>query len=123
MHINSRTKFQLGFSKFQFFNDQNCQEGGTASPCQILSTSLQPWPRYRDLSIFQDGGRRHLGFLKKIEFLTVRTVKKVELLLCAKFHLNRSNRGRLYVSFNIMLVWLENAYLRPFLGFLGHISP
>ena len=65
MHINSRTKFQLGFSKFQFFNDQNGQEGGTASPCQILSTSLQPWPRYRDLSIFQDGGRRHLGFLKK----------------------------------------------------------
>jgi len=22
-----------------------------------------------------------------------------------------------------MLVWLENAYSRPFLGFLGHISP
>ena len=28
-----------------------------------------------------------------------------------------------YASFNIMLVWLENAYSRPFLGFLGaHFS-
>jgi len=27
MHINSHTKFQLGFSKFQFFNGQNGQEG------------------------------------------------------------------------------------------------
>ena len=27
------------------------------------------------------------------------------------------------VNFNIMLLWLENAYSRPFLGFLWHISP
>jgi len=27
IHINSDTKFQLGFSKFQFFNGQNGQEG------------------------------------------------------------------------------------------------
>jgi len=40
MHINSHTKFQLGFSQFQFFNGQNGQEGGTASLCQILSKSL-----------------------------------------------------------------------------------
>ena len=73
MHINSHTKFQLGFSKFQFFNGQSGQEGGTASLCQILSKSLEPRPRY--------------------------------------------------VSFNIMLVCLENAYSRPFLGFLGYISP
>jgi len=26
--------------------------------------SAQPRSRYRDLSIFQDGGRRHIGFLK-----------------------------------------------------------
>jgi len=64
MHINSHTKFQLGFSKFQFFNGQNGQKGGTASLCQILSKLLQPWPRCRDFLIFQDGGRRHVGFLK-----------------------------------------------------------
>ena len=64
MHINPHTKFQLGFLKFQFLNGQNGQEGGTASLCQILSKSLQPWPRYRDFSIFQDGGLRILGFSK-----------------------------------------------------------
>ena len=64
MHVNSHTKFQLGFSKFQFFNVQNGQEGGTASLCQILSKSRQLWPRYRDFLIFQDAGRRYDGFLK-----------------------------------------------------------
>jgi len=68
MHINSHTKFQLGFSKFQFFNGQNGQEVGTASLCQILWKSLQPRPRYGDFSIFQDGGRRHVGFLKFLIF-------------------------------------------------------
>jgi len=57
VHINS----QLGFSKFQFFNGQ---AGGTASLCQISSKSLQPRPKYGDFSISQDGGRRHVGFLK-----------------------------------------------------------
>jgi len=64
MYINPHTKFQHVFSKFQFFNGQNGQEGGTTSLCQILSTSLQQWPRYRDFSIFQVGGRRHLVFSK-----------------------------------------------------------
>ena len=66
MHINSHTKFQLEFSKFQFSTDysQNSQEDGTASLCQILSKSLQPQPRYGDFAIFQDGRRRYVGFLK-----------------------------------------------------------
>ena len=38
------------------------QEGRTTSPRQILLKSAQTLPRYRDLSIFQDGGRRYLGF-------------------------------------------------------------
>jgi len=28
-----------------------------------------------------------------------------------------------YMSFNIMLVWFENAYSRPFLGFFGAHFP
>ena len=40
----------------------NSHEGRTASPCQISSKSVEPRPRYGDFSIFQDGGRRHLGF-------------------------------------------------------------
>ena len=54
----------LDFQKFQFFNGQKGQAGGTASLCQILSKSLQPRPRYGDISISQDGRRRHVGFLK-----------------------------------------------------------
>ena len=41
----------------------NGQEGRTASLCQILSKSLKPWRRCQ-FSIFQDGGRRHVGFSK-----------------------------------------------------------
>ena len=78
MHINSHTEFQLGFSKFLFFNGQYGQDGGTASLCQILSKSLQTWSRYLDFSIFQDGG----------------TVKRVKQHHGAKFRRNRLNRGR-----------------------------
>ena len=34
--------------------------------------SVEPRPKYSDFSIFQDGGRRHLGFLK----LTVKRVRQ-----------------------------------------------
>jgi len=36
---------------------------------------------------------------KNLKFLTVGHAKKVELLYCAKFQLNRSNRGRDTVIF------------------------
>jgi len=63
------------FQNFNFSNSQNGQEGGTASLCQMLSKSLQPWPRYRDFSIFLDGGRRRLGF-SKFEIFNVRSGHK-----------------------------------------------
>jgi len=47
--------------------------------------------QYGDFSIFQDGGRRHLGFFL---FLKVQKVKSAELRHYAKFYKNRSNRGR-----------------------------
>ena len=31
---------------------------------QISFKALKLWPRYGDFSIFQNGGRRHLGFVK-----------------------------------------------------------
>jgi len=34
------------------------------SLCQISPKSVKTRPRYGDFSIFQNGGRRHLGFLK-----------------------------------------------------------
>jgi len=45
------------------------------------------------LSIFQDGGRRHLGF-QNFKFLTAGTGKEVEVHQRAKFRQNRLNRGR-----------------------------
>ena len=62
VHINSHTKFQLEFSKFQFCNGQNAQEG------QLHHCDKFRWNRSnqgRDIdifSIFPDGGRRHVGF-------------------------------------------------------------
>ena len=54
----------LDIFKFQICNGPNSHEGRTASPCQISLKSLKLRPRYCDFSIFQNGGRRHVGFLK-----------------------------------------------------------
>ena len=53
----------LDFQNFDFRRSERSR-GGTASLSQILSKSLQPWPKYRDFSIFQNGGCRRLGFSK-----------------------------------------------------------
>ena len=96
MHINS----QLGFSKFQFFNGQNGQAGGTASLCQILLKSLQPRPRYGNFSIFKMAAAAILDF-QNLKFLTFGTVKRVELRNHAKLCRNRSNRDRDIAIFRI----------------------
>jgi len=54
----------LDFFRSHICNGPNNHEGGTASPCQISLKSLKLWPRYGDISIFQNGGGRHVGFLK-----------------------------------------------------------
>ena len=62
---------------------------------------------------------------KIFKFLTVGRVtcdECDELRHCAKFRRNSSNRGG-DVSFNIMLVRLENAYSRHFLGVFGAHFP
>jgi len=48
--------------------------------------------RGRDMAIFQDGGRSHLGFLK-FQIFNGRNGLMVELHLRAEFRQNRSNRG------------------------------
>ena len=55
---------QRGLLDFWNFNSRETQKGQAASLCQILSKSVKLRPRYGDFSIFQDGGRRHVGFLK-----------------------------------------------------------
>ena len=66
--------------------------GQTASLCQISLKSAKTRPRYRDLSIFQDGSAAILDF-KNFKFLTVGAVYRVELHHRAKFRQNRSNHG------------------------------
>ena len=56
------------FWKFQILNGWDTQEGRTASACQILSKSIKSVLRYGDLSIFHDGGVRHLEFSKVENF-------------------------------------------------------
>jgi len=53
----------LGFLKIQNFNGQQGYESEHASSCKISWQSIKPLQRYGDFSIFQDCGRRHLGFL------------------------------------------------------------
>jgi len=45
-------------------NDQKDDWGQTASPCKVWWLSVILLLRCGDISMFQDGGRRHLGFLK-----------------------------------------------------------
>ena len=84
----------LDFSNFKIFNGRTALDVRNASPCQIWSKSVKTRRRYGDFSIFQDGGRRHLGFFFKFQLLTVRRLKRVELCRRAKFGQNRSNRSR-----------------------------
>jgi len=51
-------------STFQPFNFRSRSVAQYASLCQISRRSVKPFWRYGGFSIFQDGGRRHLGFWK-----------------------------------------------------------
>ena len=58
----------------------------------------------------------------KIKFSGVTILKGVEFSIFPidfEWALQQCSATALPVSFNIMLVWLENAYSRPFLGGFG----
>jgi len=57
-----------------FRNLKKIKGGNGWSNCitvPISSKSLEPWPRYRDFSIFQNGNRRYLG-ISKFEIVNCR---------------------------------------------------
>ena len=62
----------LGFLKFAILNVLWRKECQCAAPCQTSSKSVKRLRRYRDFTVFQVCGRRHLGF-SKIQFLTADT--------------------------------------------------
>jgi len=87
---------------------------------KIGPTAAEIW---RFFSIFQDGGRRHLGFSKFQIFNGQGGLERRTALSCQISSKSLETRPR-YVSFNILLIWLENAYSRPFLGgFWGTFPP
>ena len=89
--------------------------------CQISSKSLKPRPRYGVFEFFKMAAAAILDFLN-FEFSTVGRVKNVDLRHRAKFPSKSFEQRPRYVSFNIILVWLENAYSRPFWGVLGVLN-
>ena len=82
----------LGFSKVGNFNFRTHSEAQYASPYQISRRSVKRFRRYGRFSIFQMAFAAILDF-GNFEFLTVGTLKRVELRLHAKFWRNRSKRG------------------------------
>ena len=82
----------LGFLEDGNINFRSHSEAQYASPYQISRRSVKPFQRYGRFSIFQDGGRRHLGFWK-FQIFNGCDAQEVELRLSAKFCRNRSNRG------------------------------
>ena len=100
---------------------------GTVKRVELRHRAKFSWnrpnrPRYHDLSIFQDGGGRHVGFYKFPIFngWNGQEVRTASVCQISSKSLKTWPR---YVSFNIMLVWLENAYSRPFWGVLGAHFP
>ena len=97
-------------ASFWNFNGQNAQDARTTSQCQIWSKLVKLWPRYGDFSIFQDGGRRHLGIIKFENFNAWRG-QKDWTVSCAKFDRNWSNRCWGKAIFFIFPRWQPSAIL------------
>jgi len=49
--------------KMSDFYVSEWSKGSNVSLCQISRRSVKPFLRHDDFSSFQDGGRRHVGFL------------------------------------------------------------
>jgi len=79
----------LGFAKFKFFN------GHQHRPTKFHRDRSNHCGDIAIFVIFQDGGRRHLGF-QNFEILTVDLVPASNMRHRGKFHQDRSN-GRRYM--------------------------
>jgi len=99
----------LWFPKFEIFNVRNSQEGRNRSNRDMVI-----------FGFFKMAAAAILDF-RNFEFLTVGRVTSVDrtVSLCQISSKSLVQRPR-YVTFNIMLIWLENAYSRPFWVFWAH---
>ena len=99
------------FCKFlPFLQHRRKDKGRTASLCQSLSKSLKPQLRYGDFAIFQDGDRRHLGFLK-FQIFNSRDAQEGRTAPSCQI-LSKSPEPRLrYRDFSIFPRWRPSAIL------------
>jgi len=110
-----------GFLKFLICNGRNGQEGRSALVFQISSESLELHvAEIWRFSIFQDVGHVHHLEFSKFEIFNVCNGQECRTASPCQIS-SKSNRGR-DMCFNIMLVWPEYAYSRPFLGVLNMVG-
>jgi len=84
--------------------------GRDALPCQISPKSVKPSPRHGDFSIFQDGGGRHVGFLKFHTFNGRTAQEGRSALPCQIWSKSVEPRPR-YGDFSIFPRWRPSAIL------------
>ena len=116
--------FHLGFWKVRIFNCPSGTESQYASPSQISCRSVELLRRHSRFSVSQDSGRPPSW----ICFACIWTTHEEHLLVFVSVQ-NLVGIGavvsnfRWYASFNVLRVWLKNAYSRPFLGGFWGIWP
>ena len=101
----------LNFQNVEIFRGGKGQEGENASPCQILSKSVKSRPRCGDFSIFQDGGRRHLGFLK-LQIFNGRDAQEGQAASPCQISSKSLNRGR-----DMAIFWFSTTAAAAILDF------
>ena len=84
-----------------------------------MSKSVKPRPRYGNFSIFQDGGRRHLGFLK-FETFNGRTAEEGRSASPYQMWSKSVKTLPRYDYFSIFPRWRQSAVLDLFCECLDH---
>jgi len=113
----------LDFQKFKKkFNGGSAARGQCASPCQILSKSVERLQRYGDLTVFiKMAAVRHPGFVGRL--LGPPTMTNWWCLSLCQIRLKSMEWFRQHETVNILPVWLENFYSRSKIGVFGGFSP
>ena len=107
---------------FLIFNVRTRQEGRTTSLCQISTKSLQSRPTYGDF--YYSRWLPPPSWFSKLAMFNGRNGQEGWTASPCQISSKSLEPRPTYVSFNIMLVRLENAYSRPSLGgFWGTFFP
>jgi len=81
--------------------------------------AVKPMWRYGDFSIFQDGARRHLGFINFHNF-NCRKAQQVHTALSCQISWRSVKLLRKYADFSIFPIWRLSAILDLWCAYLDH---